>query len=132
MKLDRESMPFLAGLGVLCVAAVVWAPWTLLLLVPAPGFTPWFFRDPDRVPPRDRGGILSPADGRVVRAGPDAVSVFLNIFAVHVCRSPVAGRVVSVDHVSGTFLAAFRDDASEHNERAEIVLETESGRTKLV
>ena len=64
--------------------------------------------------------MISPADGKVIKAGPDEISIFMNVFNVHVCRSPIAGRIVSVDHRSGKFLAAFDERAPEQNERAAI------------
>jgi phosphatidylserine decarboxylase len=132
VTLDREAAPFLVVLALVGIAAGVLLPVLLLLIVPATAFTLWFFRDPDRVAPADPSAVVSPADGRIIRSSPDGISVFLNVFDVHVCRSPVRGKVVSVEHVPGTFVAAFRDSASEQNERAEIVVEGEEGRTKLV
>jgi len=131
VKLDREAGPFLAALAIAGIAAAIWAPLLLAAIVPATAFTLWFFRDPERVAPSD-AAVVSPADGKIVRCGADGISVFLNVFDVHVCRSPVRGRVVSVVHVPGRFVAAFRDDASEHNERAEILVEGDEGRTRLV
>jgi phosphatidylserine decarboxylase len=132
LKLDREAAPFLATLALAGIAAAIWAPLLLAGIAPATAFTLWFFRDPERVAPPDEAAVLSPADGRIVRSGPDGISVFLNVFDVHVCRSPVRGRVVSVVHVPGKFVAAFRDSASEQNERAEILVEGPEGRTLLV
>jgi phosphatidylserine decarboxylase len=132
VKLDREAGPFLAALALAGIAAAIWAPILLAVLAPATAFTLWFFRDPERVAPADADAAVSPADGKIIRSGPDGISVFLNVFDVHVCRSPVRGRVVSVVHVPGKFVAAFRDEASEHNERAEIIVEGEEGRTRLV
>jgi phosphatidylserine decarboxylase len=132
VKLDREAGPFLAALALAGIAAAVWAPLLLAVVAPATAFTLWFFRDPDRVAPAEDGAVLSPADGRIVRSGPEGISVFLNVFDVHVCRSPVRGRVVSVVHVPGKFVAAFRESASEQNERAEILVEGPEGRTLLV
>lgn len=132
VRLDREAAPFLLALALAGIAAAIWVPLLLLAVVPATAFTVWFFRDPERVSPGDPAAVISPADGKIVRSGPDGISVFLNVFDVHVCRSPVRGRVVSVEHVPGRFVAAFRDSASEQNERAVILIEGSEGRTKLV
>lgn len=122
MKIDRQAIPFIFILGLL---AIVVAPFTLAgalvcvaLLLGCVGF----FRDPERDSPDDPAALLSPADGRVLHAGPATVSVFLSLFDVHVCRSPVAGVVETVEHTAGRFLAAYKDDASEHNERVEILI----------
>jgi phosphatidylserine decarboxylase len=96
-----------------------------------------FFRDPDRTAPSVPGAVLAPADGRVMRVTEidDAwvgravrVSIFLSPLDVHVNRSPVAGLVERVEYASGRFLAAYRDEASELNERCTLALEGESGR----
>jgi phosphatidylserine decarboxylase len=127
VTLDREAFPFLAVLGLSAIPVLVWIPYALFLLAPLLLFTLWFFRDPNRVPPTERGIVLSPADGRILRSGPSGISIFLNVFDVHVCRTPIGGRVVSVDHVAGRFLAAFKAEASEQNERAEILVEGADG-----
>jgi len=132
MKIAREALPFGAVLAVLALAAgwglhpLAAAPLLLALL-----FTLWFFRDPERTPPGDPQALISPADGRVIRSDAQRVSVFMNVFNVHVCRAPVAGRVSSVSHVPGRFLAAFKEHASEQNERTSIVLGDGEGRVRF-
>lgn len=118
MKIAREALLPAAILAIVAIALgllvhlLAAIPPVVLLL-----FVLWFFRDPERDPPDDPRCLLSPADGRVVKAGPDSISVFMNLFDVHVCRSPIASRVERVEHRRGRFLAAYRDEASEHNER---------------
>src|SRR5262249_42670724 len=86
-----------------------------------PGFTPYFFRDPERPLPTD-GRIYSPGDGvilSVAREGPGetmTVRVFLSVFDVHVQRAPCAGRVSKIMRVHGSFAAAMKD-AARGNER---------------
>lgn len=99
----------------------------------------FFFRDPERVTPLDDSAVISPADGVVTRVdyGVSApaelgygnkkfnkISVFLNVFNVHVNRSPVAGSVEKVAYKAGKFLAANADEASEENERNSVVVKT--------
>jgi phosphatidylserine decarboxylase len=124
MRIAREAWPFAA---VLAVAALLagWlvAPWLALLPLSLLLFVLYFFRDPERTPPDASDAIVSPADGRVVRVTAERVDVFLNLFDVHVCRAPVAGRVRSIEHTPGRFVAAWRDDASEANERTRIVID---------
>ena len=123
MKIAREALPFVVTSALL--AAVAWvllgswaaAPFGLFVL-----FSLWFFRDPERRVPDDPGALISPADGKVILAGPERVSIFMNVFNVHVCRAPAAGRVESVDHHAGRFMAAFRDAAPSQNERSTILL----------
>ena len=96
-----------------------------------------FFRDPERTPPLAPGLVLAPADGRVMRM--DEVddpwvgravraSIFLSPLDVHVNRSPTAGLVHSVRYEAGRFMAAYRDEASELNERCTISLEGDATR----
>ncbi|HEV8532669.1 MAG TPA: phosphatidylserine decarboxylase family protein [Methylomirabilota bacterium] len=99
-----------------------------------------FFRDPERTPPAVTGAVLAPADGRVMgvvdvddgwvgRAV--RVSIFLSPLDVHVNRSPAAGLVRDVQYGRGRFLAAYRDEASELNERCTVALEGDSGRLTI-
>jgi phosphatidylserine decarboxylase len=96
-----------------------------------------FFRDPDRIAPVVPGAVLAPADGRVMRVveiddpwvgRAVRVSIFLSPLDVHVNRSPVAALVEGVQHAAGRFLAAYRDEASELNERCAIALQGEAAR----
>jgi phosphatidylserine decarboxylase len=91
-----------------------------------------FFRDPERFPAKTAGVVISGADGKVTdisqvempgSAGMRChrVSVFMSPLNVHVNRAPVAGEVTRVEYTPGQFRAAFRDEASQHNERNLIV-----------
>ena len=108
---------FLTGAGaLLSYLTRSWAgiPFYILAM-----FCLWFFRDPDRNVP---GGpvAVSPADGKVIliKRKPDStrVSIFLNIFDVHVNRAPIAGKIVDVTYKPGKFLVASKDEASMDNE----------------
>lgn len=96
-----------------------------------------FFRDPDRIAPVVPGAVLAPADGRVMRVveiddpwvgRAVRVSIFLSPLDVHVNRSPVTALVEGVQHAAGRFLAAYRDEASELNERCTLALQGEAAR----
>jgi phosphatidylserine decarboxylase len=119
----REGWPILAAAAALALAALaLLGPWSLAAGLPAVLFCFWFFRDPERAGPDDPRALLCPADGRILEAGPRRVSVFMNVFDVHVCRAPAAGRVEALEHRSGRFLSAFKSEASAENERLEITL----------
>jgi phosphatidylserine decarboxylase len=99
-----------------------------------------FFRDPDRTAPAVPGAVLAPADGRVMRVAEIEdpwvgravrVSIFLSPLDVHVNRSPVAALVEGVQHAAGLFLAAYRDEASELNERCTLALQGETARVSV-
>jgi len=127
MKLDRAGWPFVAGLGAIALVFAAFAPWLAVAAAGLLVFTLNFFRDPERATPDDHDALTSPADGRVIRAESGRISIFMNVFDVHVCRSPIAGVVTGVAHEPGRFLAAMRDDASEQNERTAIVVTPAEG-----
>ncbi len=136
-----EGIPFVLGAAAITLAALfLWprsaaaAAFGLLLTV----FSAWFFRDPGRTPPAEPGAVISPADGKIVYCGDcppgrysDApgkmVSVFMNVFDVHVNRAPVTGKVIAVRYNPGKFFAANVDKASLENEQNGVVLETPDG-----
>jgi len=101
----------------------------------------FFFRDPNRIIPVEENILVSPADGVVTRVeyGVEApeelgygkkkfnkISIFLNVFNVHVNRVPVAGKVIKVNYQPGKFLSANSEDASTENERNSVVVKTNS------
>jgi len=92
-------------------------------------FCLYFFRDPDRAIPSGRVAV-SPADGKVVAVQPEAaalqrVSIFLNIFDVHVNRAPIAGAIASVQYREGRFHVASREVCSDENEQNVVTVEGE-------
>jgi phosphatidylserine decarboxylase len=104
-------------------------------------FVLWFFRDPERNTPQDPNLIISSADGKVClidEAYPPAevtieakkmkrICVFMNVFNVHVNRSPVQGRVEQIVYKKGQFLNASLDKASDKNERSSLVVNADNG-----
>lgn len=114
----------LAGTGaVLGYFTKGWAgiPFYILAL-----FCLWFFRDPDRTVPSGPVAV-SPADGKVVLIKPlgkgTRVCIFLNVFDVHVNRTPIAGKVIDVTYKPGKFLVASKEEASTENEMNTITVE---------
>jgi phosphatidylserine decarboxylase len=123
VKIAAPAWPLAAVPLLLALASgVLGHPLVALAPLGVAAFILWFFRDPERSSPAGAGTLLSPADGRIIRAAPDGLSVFMNVFDVHVCRAPMAGRVESVVHTPGRFLAAFKDAACVENERLSIVI----------
>ena len=94
-------------------------------------FFMWFFRDPERTIPDDPGAVVSPADGKVTgvdRVKVDGkqyqrISVFLNVFNVHVNRSPIAGIIRSAHYQEGKFLNAMNPDCAECNEQNTVMID---------
>ncbi|WP_339779689.1 phosphatidylserine decarboxylase [uncultured Thalassospira sp.] len=103
----------------------------------------YFFRDPDRVTPIGDDLVIAPADGRIcmISQAPlpkelelqdqsprTRVSIFMNVFNVHVNRSPINGEIVGEAYVPGKFVNAELDKASEHNERQILLVRDKDGR----
>ena len=117
---------FLVGGGLLL--GFFTRPWAAIPFAILAVFCLWFFRDPERTAPIGAGLAVSPADGKVVliRPEPDGrtrMAIFLNVFDVHVNRSPIAGQVKSVKYKAGKFLVASEVAASVENEQNTLVVE---------
>jgi phosphatidylserine decarboxylase len=118
----KDGLFYAAGLA--AAAAIVWwlaGAWFTLPLWLVAAFCLYFFRDPERAIPAGPVAV-APADGKVVAVKPEnatanRVSIFLNIFDVHVNRTPIAGTICKVEYQRGRFLVASREDASSRNEQ---------------
>jgi phosphatidylserine decarboxylase len=106
--------------------------WALPALLLAAFFL-WFFRDPDRVIPAEAGALVSPGDGKVTDISPVIsngasrlrISIFLNVFDVHVNRSPIGGVIREVQYQRGKFSNAMNATSAEQNEQNVITVEGE-------
>ncbi len=126
---------FFYGLGLALVAAVLFFFTRSTFLVVPPlvlaAFFLWFFRDPSRTIPTGPGLIVSPADGVVTEAewvettagGKLRVSIFLNVFDVHVNRCPIAGTVSLVELREGGFMNAMKPESVLANEQTLIQID---------
>jgi phosphatidylserine decarboxylase len=127
LRIISDGINYACGLTLLGLALSYFLnPWLGTPLYLAALFCLWFFRDPNRkVPPGDV--LVSPADGKIVAirniAGETRISIFLNIFNVHVNRSPAAGRITSIRYEKGKFRVASLDEASVENEKNTITLD---------
>lgn len=116
--------------------APLWAPGVILTL-----WCAWFFRNPERNTPKGKNLVIAPADGKIClvqetewpgelrQKGPKVwrVSIFMNVFNVHVNRAPMAGKITKLAYVPGKFLNASFDKASKDNERQLVGMKTEAG-----
>ena len=126
---------FFYGLGFAVVAWLVWATtqsgWLVALPVLLAMFFLWFFRDPNRSVPNGPGEVVSPADGLVTQAewietvsgSRLRLSIFLNVFDVHVNRSPIAGTVKLMELRKGAFMNAMNAESVLNNEQTLIVVD---------
>jgi phosphatidylserine decarboxylase len=138
----REGRPFIGGAVVLAAAAYAaalnrrsWPVWLLAFVLTLLAlWVAYFFRDPERDGPRGEALVIAPADGRVVHTteveepafmGGRAlrVSIFMNVFNVHVNRYPVSGTVMYVHYNPGKFLNAAVEKASLENEQMSVGLD---------
>lgn len=141
MKIAKEGWPFVAVPGAIALGLFVFGRRRAAVPFAAASLASLgFFRDPERTIPTERDVVLSPADGRVtdIIRGQDPfvgdsfrMSIFLSPLDVHVNRSPVAALVEGVQHAAGRFLAAYRDEASELNERCTLALQGEAARVAV-
>ncbi len=124
------------ALGMLLVAAVLWwlaAPFVAVIPLLLACFFLWFFRDPERVIPAEPGLIVSPADGKVTDISATRlngkpctrISIFLNVFDVHVNRAPIAGVIREVVYQKGSFGNAMDAVSAEANEQNIVTMEGE-------
>jgi phosphatidylserine decarboxylase len=141
MGIDRAGAPFIGGALVLGAAAA-WlgsAWWWAIPFVLLAAFLAFFFRDPERVVSADASVVLSPADGRVMVAGPgqpsvapegtwQQISIFLSPMDVHINRVPYGGTLTRVTYQPGRFRPAYRAESGAQNERTELWVERH-GRT---
>lgn len=147
MSIAREGLPFVAIAGAAAALALYFAGTrrSVVLWVIATALTvlalwvAWFFRDPERTGPRGDSLVIAPADGLVLPTvevdepaflGGRAlrVSIFMNVFDVHVNRYPVTGVVKYVHYNPGRFLHAASDKASLDNEQRSVGIEAGSRR----
>ncbi len=143
LPIAREGVPFVIGAGLPGVVAglVGWTGSAIALGVLA-SYCVWFFRNPSRVIPPGEEVIVSPGDGQVVaieqefesrflKADSIRISVFLNVFNVHINRLPCGGVLHDVVYQPGQFIAANNPDASVRNEQNALMIQRTDGKKVL-
>jgi len=150
VKFAREGLPFMGIAAVLVVAAYSvaigrrsWILWLLAFVLTLLAlWVAYFFRDPERNGARGDGLVIAPADGRVVHVtevdeptfiGGRAlrVSIFMNVFNVHVNRYPVNGTVAYLHYNPGKFLNAANEKSSLENEQMSVGIERGGARVLM-
>jgi phosphatidylserine decarboxylase len=146
MTFAREGYPFIGGATVLALGAYAlalgrksYALWILAVVLTIVAlWVAYFFRDPERTGPRGDQFVISPADGLVLpvvqvdepsflHGGAQRISIFMNIFNVHVNRYPIDGQVSYVHYNPGKFLSAHKDKASLENEQMSVGITSPRG-----
>lgn len=143
IPLAREGYPFiLASVFVTIASWFIFQP-AVFILILWTVFVIWFFRDPDRDIPSDENAIISPADGKVIiigkvfedrilKAEAIKISIFMNVFNVHVNRAPASGKVLKIIYNHGKFFPADKDKASLENEQNALLIELKNGKRLVV
>ena len=150
MNVAREGLPFIFGALAIAIAAFIvaltrrsWPLWLLAFVLTVVAlWVAYFFRDPERTGERGDKLIISPADGRIsqiaevdepsfMHGRAIRISVFMNVFNVHVNRYPVSGRVRYLHYNPGKFLNAASEKSSLENEQMSVGIES-NGRRILV
>lgn len=143
MKIHPDGWPYIAIAVALNGLVFILGGWVGWIVLPVTIWCIAFFRDPERRPPQDHGLVVSPADGAllpIVEASPPAelglgaerrtrLSIFMNVFNVHVNRIPADGTVTALAYRPGRFVNASFDKASEHNERMSVALRLTNGQS---
>ena len=139
----REGYPFIAGFALIVLVFAAFGWWCLTTIFAALTlFTAWFFRNPERVAPAGDQLVIAPADGKVIFVGPvveprcgaepvTKISIFMNVFNVHVNWVPVSGTVLERFYNPGRFFNAALDKASLENEQAGLLVQTDGGQKVL-
>jgi phosphatidylserine decarboxylase len=135
----REGFPFIIPLGIFTlIFSFFGIIWVASIFFIATCFVAWFFRNPEREFADGAKAVISPADGEIIKIenvmerdflkGPaQKISVFMNVFDVHVNRMPYSGTVDAIEYNKGKFFSANLDKASELNERNTVLIKTDDG-----
>ena len=134
-----EGVPFVAATAIISVLFYVFC-WIIpaVIFFALTLFIIWFFRNPERKIPSGKNLIISPADGkiidisngveeRILKRRMTKISIFMNVFNVHINRVPCSGRIFDVIYNKGKFISANMEKASLENEQNAVVLEMPSG-----
>lgn len=136
----QEGYPFIVFcLIVTALLAFLGIAWLTILSALFTVFIISFFRNPERFFDQEDKVVISPADGKIIKienvevsgnisGSFKKISIFMNVFNVHVNRSPYDGKIEAINYHEGKFFSANLNKASEDNERNEIMLATDDGR----
>ncbi|MBS0151896.1 MAG: phosphatidylserine decarboxylase family protein [Nitrospira sp.] len=135
----KEGIPFIAvPAGVTLLTGLLGWPFVAFLGGIATLFSAWFFRNPARVVPQGGNFIVAPGDGKVIAVEEEfeprylkerslRVTIFLNVFDVHINRLPCDGTVENVQYQPGLFMVASKPEATFMNEQNALMIKTDEG-----
>jgi phosphatidylserine decarboxylase len=137
----HEGYPFIIfSLVVTVFVAFLGISWLIILFAFITFFIIWFFRNPERYFQEEEKVLISPADGKVIKIEDvevngtisgrfKKISIFMNVINVHVNRAAYSGKIETINYHEGKFVSANLDKASLDNERNEVMIRTEDGRS---
>lgn len=134
-----EGYPFVVFSIILTIFVAFLGGWLVIPFAMMTFFIIWFFRNPERYFQESEKALISPADGKVIKIESvemdgtisgkfKKISIFMNVFNVHVNRAPYDGKIETIHYHKGKFVSANLDKASLDNERNEVMIRTEDGR----
>jgi phosphatidylserine decarboxylase len=135
----HEGYPFIVfSLVITIFIAFLGIGWLAILFVFITFFIVWFFRNPERSFQEEEKVLISPADGKIIKIENvevngtisgrfKKISIFMNVFNVHVNRAVYSGKIETINYLEGKFFSANLDKASLDNERNEIMIRSEDG-----
>ena len=139
IPLAKEGVPFIcfSGFATLILALLAFDTAALLGLL-CTGFVTFFFRDPSRIIPEEHNAVVAPADGKIILVEETEdprfaegrmvkISIFMDVFSVHVNRIPYGGVVERISHQPGKFYSADKNKAALHNEYCALTIRTDTG-----
>ena len=144
IPLAREGYPFiLASIFVIIITWVIGLRGVSYFSLGLAIFIISFFRDPERDIPSEEDSVVSPADGKIIivdkifedrflKKEAIKISIFMNVFNVHVNRVPASGKVLGVFYNPGKFFSADKDKASLENEQNALLIEAKNGKRFVV
>jgi phosphatidylserine decarboxylase len=136
----HEGYPFIIlSLVTTVFVAFFGIGWLTILFAFITFFIIWFFRNPERYFREEEKVLISPADGKVIKIEDvevngtisgrfKKISIFMNVFNVHVNRAPYSGELETINYHEGKFFSANLDKASLYNERNEVMIRADDGR----
>jgi phosphatidylserine decarboxylase len=137
----HEGYPFIIfSLVITVFVAFFGIGWLTILFALVTFFIIWFFRNPERYFQEEEKVLISPADGKIIKIEKveisgrisgkfKKISIFMNVFNVHVNRTAYSGRIEAINYHQGKFFSANLDKASQDNERNEVLIRTADGRS---
>lgn len=137
----HEGYPIIIfSLVITVFVAFLGISWLIILFALITFFIIWFFRNPERYFQEEEKVLISPADGKIIKIEDvelngnisgmfKKISIFMNIFNVHVNRVPYSGKIETIDYHEGKFFSANLDKASLNNERNEVMIRADDGRS---